>query len=189
MNEMIRIITADAETFKARFTPAEFVCVAQAAATVGIKLELIDGGLERMSPPMGGHIKMQTGIIAALLKACAGSSDIQAGVEVGVQLDEDSIVTCDVALLAITDFPDRFLTPSEVILAVEVSDATLARDQGPKRVKYAAAGIPEYWVVSIMRSVAHRYREPIDGDYALIDTIRFGEPLAVPGTDATITLS
>ena len=38
------------------------------------------------------------------------------------------------------------------------------------------------------RGVVHVYGEPVAGDYAQIATVRFGAPLAVPGTDATITL-
>ncbi len=76
-----------------------------------------------------------------------------------------------------------------MLLVVEIAETTLTRDMGTKRARYAAAGIPEYWVVDGARSVVHVHREPIDCDYALIHTARFGEPLAVPGTEATILLS
>ncbi|TCP73253.1 putative restriction endonuclease [Sphingomonas sp. PP-CE-1G-424] len=59
---------------------------------------------------------------------------------------------------------------------------------GPKRTDYASIGIENYWVVDGARSVVHVFGEPVDGDYAQVHTVRFGEPLAVPGTNATIII-
>ena len=59
---------------------------------------------------------------------------------------------------------------------------------GQKRVAYAAAGIPHYWVVDGERRVVHVFADPVPGDYAEVSTVRFGAPLAVPGTDRTIVL-
>jgi Uma2 family endonuclease len=83
---------------------------------------------------------------------------------------------------------NRILQPAEVELAVEVAETTLSRDMGMKRMKYAAAGIAHYWVIDGERSRVHVWGEPVNGDYAQIATVRFGEPLAVPGTDATIVI-
>ena len=80
------------------------------------------------------------------------------------------------------------LRASEILLMVEVSESTRERDIGMKRMKYATAGIPHYWVVDGERSVVHVHADPIEGDYADIGTVRFGHPLPVPGTDATITI-
>lgn len=172
----------------ARFSAAEFVQVASAADSLGIELELIDGELHRMTPPMGTHVEVHTSIIVALAKAVEGT-ELKAGVEVGVQLDPSSIVACDVALLRTQRFERRFFRPDELALVIEVADTSLRRDEGPKREAYALAGIAEYWVVDIVRAVVHRHRDPIEGVFAQVDTIRFGEPLAIPGTDATIALT
>jgi Uma2 family endonuclease len=107
--------------------------------------------------------------------------------EVGIDLGDNTVLACDAALLRAPLTDDRLLSPHDVGLVVEVAQTSLARDQGTKRVLYAAAAIPEYWVVDGDRAVVHVYREPLDGDYALISTVRFGEPLAVPGTGASIT--
>lgn len=82
-----------------------------------------------------------------------------------------------------------WLSPDDVQLLVEISVSTLGRDLGMKLSRYAAAGVEHYWVVDPKRSLIHLHSNPVDGDYANIATVRFGEPLAVPGTDATITLS
>ncbi len=52
----------------------------------------------------------------------------------------------------------------------------------------AAAGIAHHWVVDNDHAVIHVHGDLTDGDYALVETVRFGDLVAVPGTDATITL-
>ena len=187
MNQMTRIVAAPVAGFKARFSAAEFIRITEASTLQDIRLELIDGELERMSPPMGGHSLRQTDTIAALLQAVQGTA-LRAIVEVGIDLGEDTIVTADAAILSSRTAENRFFRPEELALVVEVAEATLDRDLGPKRVKYAAAGISDYWVVDGGRSVVHVFRAPRDGDYSEIDLVRFGQPLPVPGTGATITL-
>ncbi|WP_375243631.1 hypothetical protein [Sphingomonas parapaucimobilis] len=39
-----------------------------------------------------------------------------------------------------------------------------------------------------VRRVAHVYAEPVDGDYSKVHTVRYGEALPVPGSDAAVTL-
>ena len=80
------------------------------------------------------------------------------------------------------------LRPDEVALVVEIADTTLSHDLGLKCRKYAEAGVPVYWVVDASRAVVHVHAEPVEGDYVEIHTVRFGQPLAVPGTDRAITL-
>jgi Uma2 family endonuclease len=45
-------------------------------------------------------------------------------------------------------------------LVIEVSDETLAYDLGFKRLKYAQAGVPEYWVADIKRRRVLVFRDP-----------------------------
>lgn len=50
---------------------------------------------------------------------------------------------------------DRNPGPSEIALLVEVSDATLDFDLGPKARLYARAGIPENWALDIHARVVY----------------------------------
>ena len=67
-------------------------------------------------------------------------------------------------------------------LCAEVADETLADDLGPKRLEYAAAGLPEYWVLDVNARALHRFSELREGDYAKRDIVRSGETL----TSATL---
>jgi Uma2 family endonuclease len=57
----------------------------------------------------------------------------------------------DVALVVgdAEDYPDRHPSGADVLLVIEVSDATLAFDRGPKLRSYARAGIAQYWIVNL----------------------------------------
>lgn len=78
--------------------------------------------------------------------------------------------------------------PDEVALAVEIAETTLDRDLRLKCRKYAQAGVPAYRVVDGSRSAVHVHAEPVDGEHVDIHTVRFGQPLAVPGTGGPIAL-
>ena len=60
-------------------------------------------------------------------------------------------------------------------LLVEVSDTTLTDDLGHKRALYAAAVVPEYWVVDVFGRALHQYWAPADGAYARSAVVPFVE--------------
>jgi hypothetical protein len=66
---------------------------------------------------------------------------------------------------------------TDVLLLIEVSDSSLAFDQGVKLGLYARYGISEYWVVDIEGKRVVTYREPTASGYvrkaefAALDTV------------------
>ena len=185
MNQMTRIIAAPVQGYAARFTTAEFLRMIEAELFGDDKVELIEGELLRTPPPGNEHGRRQAMVVGRLFRV-ADESLVRA--EAGVELEEGTLVGFDAALLRVSVTGNRMLRPDEVTLVVEVAESTLSHDLGIKRRKYAQAGIAIYWVVDGTRSVVHVHADPVEGDYAEIHTVRFGQPLAVPGTDATITL-
>ena len=185
MNQMTRIVAAPAEGYAARFTTAEFLRMIEAGVFGDDKVELVEGELQRMPPPGNEHARFQADVVG-LLYGVAARGLVRG--EAGVELEEGTLVAFDAAVLRASVTGNRMLRPDDVTLVVEIAETSLARDLGVKRRKYAEAGIPTYWVVDGSRSVVHVHAEPIDGDYVDIHSVRFGQPLAVPGTDASITL-
>ncbi|RYD60521.1 MAG: Uma2 family endonuclease [Sphingomonadales bacterium] len=184
MNKPSARLEAD-RSFRARFTTAEFVRMGEFGAFDDMKVELVEGELERMNPPMNTHSARQTSVMIRLSKVL--DEALLRG-EIGIDLGNDTVLACDVAVLRIPVTGHRLLRPEEAHLIVEIAETTRSRDMGLKRVLYATAGIPHYWVVDGDRSVVHVYREPSGGDYSRVSTIGFGEPLDVPGIDATIVV-
>ncbi len=89
--------------------------------------------------------------------------------------------------------PDNFRyhpPAAEVVLVIEVADATLARDRGIKRRSYARAGIPVYWLINLIDCQVEVYADPDpaavpEPTYRRRDVYAGGAavPLAVPGRE------
>jgi Uma2 family endonuclease len=58
------------------------------------------------------------------------------------------------------DFEERHPGPKEIALLVEVADTTLRTDRTTKARIYAAAGVPEYWIVNLVDRQVEVYRDP-----------------------------
>ncbi|WP_312488471.1 Uma2 family endonuclease [Sphingomonas sp.] len=181
MNQLARL----SPDTRARFTSAEFLHMVESGAFDGMKVELIDGELARMNPPMNGHSAAQANVVFYLAQKIG---PVLVRGETGIVLNDSNVVSCDAALLRQTVTENRFLTPADILLVVEIAQTTQSRDLGLKRMLYARAGIPTYWAIDGMRRVIHVHAAPVDGEYTDVHTVRFGEPLAVPGCEAAITL-
>jgi Uma2 family endonuclease len=74
--------------------------------------------------------------------------------------------------------------PSNVMLAVEVSESSLNFDLGPKARLYARAGIPEYWVLDLNGDRLIVHRDPAGDAYGSVAAYAREEsvtPLSTPG--------
>lgn len=186
MNQMTRIGEPAVEEVRTRLTTAEFLHMNECGAFDDLKVELVDGELQVTQHPKNPHSMRQAELVFVLAQVTRIA--LVRG-EVGIDLGDDTLLGCDVALLREPVTEDRMLRPHDLALVVEVAESTRRRDLGMKRSKYAGAGVAVYWVVDGQHRVVHVHADPVDGDYVEVRTIRFGEPLPVPGTDATITLA
>ncbi len=72
---------------------------------------------------------------------------------------------------------------AEVLLLIEVADASLAHDRGEKADLYAAAGIQDYWLVNAVENTLEVHRDPQPGGYQSVQIFAACQsvhPLAVP---------
>ena len=58
-------------------------------------------------------------------------------------------------------YVERLPQAEDVALVVEISDASLSRNQGLKKSIYAQAGIPCYWLVNLVDRRIEEYTEPV----------------------------
>ncbi len=68
--------------------------------------------------------------------------------------------------------------PSDVLLLVEVADASGRYDRGVKLPLYANAGVPEVWVVDLAEQRLEVYRSPSSGGYGGMRELRAGDRVA-----------
>lgn len=59
----------------------------------------------------------------------------------------------------------RHPTPHDILLLIEVSDASLAYDREDKVPRYAKSGIPEVWLVAVDERQIEQYADCAQGQY------------------------
>ena len=74
----------------------------------------------------------------------------------------------------------------ELLPAVEIADSTAGFDLSRKALLYAAAVVPEYWVLDLQRRRLVAHREPSEAAYRL--TRWFAEPDTLALTNRTETV-
>jgi len=150
-------------------------------------VELIGGEIVQVPPQQTRHA---TGVYLAQV---ALSAVFRAGFLVRVQLPlalgQYSEPEPDVAVVA--GRPRDFVVdhPTSALLVVEIAEATLSFDRNTKASLYAAAGIPEYWIVNLVHRQLEMHREPgpmpearFDFGYRVRTIALPGEEVALPGT-------
>lgn len=78
--------------------------------------------------------------------------------------------------------------PSASVLLIEVSHTTLKHDR-LKRVVYAAAGVPEYWIVRVKDMTVEVYTDPRSDGYATCRVWRDGDvvrPTTIPDLEIAV---
>jgi len=119
------------------------------------KVELLDGVLVEMSPQGSQHLAAVTRLNMRLVPIAAA-----AGLVLSPQcpLDVLSPISLPEPDIAIAPDAGWDAYPVRAVLVIEVSMTSRAVDLGRKAAIYAAAGIPEYWVLDLTdrRLVVHR---------------------------------
>ncbi len=191
MNDVQRQLLK-AEEF-AGFTADDFLWMTKVGAFSDMagKIELVDGVITRMSPAKVSHFHYTRQVFHQLndIFGYEGRDGYIVGQVPSFQLSTISVREPDVAILRSPELADGWIPGDHLLLAVNVADTSLADDKGPRRLCYARALIPNYWVVDVNGRVIEAWSDPADGDYRQHRTIPFGEPVPVPGTDQTITLN
>jgi Uma2 family endonuclease len=147
------------------------------------RIELVHGELREMSPPGPDHSEAVSRLTdwstESVVKRIA---KIRIQDTVGIP-EQDSAPQPDIAWVKIRSYRDRHPLPGEVLLLIEVADSSVESDCGEKTELYAAAGIHDYWVVSLPERLVHVFRQPVGGIYAEHRTVGMGaelRPLACP---------
>lgn len=166
----------DIGMMRRRFTVAEY----QGMGEVGIfteddRVELIAGEIIEMSPIGLRHARC-VNRLNRILSRYAGP-EMLVGVQNPIYLPGESAPQPDLAMVYDRDSGDRWPTPAEVLLVIEVADSSLDYDRGTKLPLYAAAGIAEAWLVDLASGTVERYSDPHGGLYRLVARGQSGDTL------------
>lgn len=159
-----------------RFSRQDYERMAEAGVFEdSVRVELLDGKVVEMTPQGIEHGSAIRRLTSMLVVAYADSA------EVGVQLP-----------FAASDFsmpePDLCVTPGRVgkayaaraLLVVEVAASSLRHDRIVKATVYAAAQVPEYWLVDVKSECIEVFTEPMGDHYGACRVVRPGDRLPLP---------
>ena len=143
------------------------------------RVELIRGEIITMSP-QGRRHRAFIDNLTQLLGARLGGRAI-VSIQMPIVLSDDTEPEPDVQILRRRTVPykDREADADDALLLIEVGESSLAYDRSTKLRLYAAAGIPEYWVVDCVAESIEIHSTP-DGE-------RYRDVSRVDGV-ATVTL-
>lgn len=147
------------------------------------RVELIEGDIVDMAPIGWRHAGIVNNL-NRLMVIGAGEAAI-VSVQNPVRLSRTSEPQPDLLLLdPRTAHAQRLPEPADVLLLIEVADATLSYDRTVKADLYARHGIVETWIVDAQRACIEVLRVPRDGRYVERSVAAGAQvlaPAALPG--------
>lgn len=139
------------------------------------RVELLDGAIVGMSPKGAPHEATIDRLVAILVTTLQGRARVRVqGTFAASQFSEPEP---DLLVMPDRDYDDAH--PDQAFLVIEVADSSLRKDRGPKARIYAAAGVPEYWIVNLLESVVEVHLAPTDAGYARIDRATRGDTITL----------
>jgi len=159
-----------------RFTATQYELLGEfGILNEDIHMELINGEIIVMSAIGRRHARCVNQVTLLLSRTVPDGLFVH--VQNPVQLDSVNVPELDLAVIIDRGPDSPAVTAADTLLIIEVSDSTLAYDQGEKRASYAAAGIPEYWVVNLPDATLTRYTRPVGKTYTETAIAQSGETL------------
>jgi Uma2 family endonuclease len=164
-----------------RFTVAEYHRMGEAGILAeDDRVELLDGEIVEMTPIGPAHASV-VGRLTHLFSRMVGERGL-VWVQNPIDLaDADSEPQPDVVLL--TPRVDFYVTahpaPADVLLLVEVMDASAERDRRLKLPLYARAAIREVWLVDLGAERIEVHRQPDADEYRQTHLLRRGESTTI----------
>ncbi|MCL4858824.1 MAG: Uma2 family endonuclease [Caldilineaceae bacterium] len=130
------------------------------------KIELIDGEIRQMAPVDSVHTASVKRLNRLLMEQLGQRFII--GVQDPIRLNDLNEPQPDLSVLHWHDdfYEQQHPMPGDVLILVEVANTSLAYDRAEKLPRYAAAGIPEVWLVDVAHRTVEQYAQPVNGQYA-----------------------
>jgi Uma2 family endonuclease len=165
-----------------RFTVDEYHRMGEAGIlSASDRVELIDGEIIEMAPIGVRHARQVTRIATRLTTLIGDRAVVS--VQNPVRLSEISEPQPDISVLR--PGPDLFREthpgPSDILLVIEVGDASANLDRRVKLPLYARAGVAEVWLGDLQANRIDVYREPIEDRYTSAAPLEGSDQMAVPG--------
>lgn len=173
---------------RARLTVDDFLLLDRSGAFAGYaKTELLDGEILVVNAQHRPHMFVKSELAYRLRRTLeAAGSTLFVGTEGSVALSANDLPEPDIVVTS-EPLGEGPVPAASIALIVEVAHTTLALDMGTKRVAYARAGIPEYWVADVEGKALHQMWDPIGDAFTGQRRVPFGSPF-IAATLAGLTI-
>lgn len=145
------------------------------------RVELLNGQLSEKSPMSPEHAQIVRWLTTRLIRAIdPGVADV--GAQLPLRLPPLSMPEPDIAIIPAGNYAHAH--PTDAFLVIEIAVSSLRLDLGTKAELYAAAGLPEYWVLDLPARTAHIHHSPTGTGYASCRQVTHGNasPAGARGT-------
>jgi Uma2 family endonuclease len=134
------------------------------------RVELIRGQIIQMGPVGSKHAACVRKIDALFNKLLPEEQAIVSS-QNPIRIPDFSEPEPDIAVLRYREdyYAEGHPGPEDILLIIEVSDATYDYDKQMKMPIYAEAGIPEYWIVNLNTNEIEAYHNPEEGKYLMME--------------------
>jgi Uma2 family endonuclease len=177
--------TAEDLIHRHRYTVEDYYRMAE----VGIlapdaRVELLEGEVIEMPPIGAPHAAVVTDLQTLLIGAVGGDAIVRVQNPVRLGLHDEP--QPDIALVKppASKYRHRHPAAPDVLLLIEVVDTSLRYDREVKLPLYAGKGIPETWLLDLVRRELTRYRRPSATGYTDWELLGNLVAVPVPGLDA-----
>ena len=171
----------DVEVTRRQFTVDEYMKMIDAGILDRADhVELIEGDILQMAPIGPSHASC-VAMLTRQLVVGVGDRGLVVP-QMTLPLGPRSAPEPDLTVLRPRQMPYReaWATPADVLLLIEVFDASLRRDLVLKAPLYARAGIPEVWVVDVPRQCVLVHRDPREERFTSVREVGRGG-VVIPG--------
>ena len=155
---------------------------------VNRRVELLNGLVLKMAPGGPEHADLSTDADELFAAQAQGRYRVRVAKPITITAT-GSEPEPDIALVRRQAYRQGHPTPADVFLIIEFAQSSLTKDTEEKRQVYAAAGIPDYWVVNLQDAELLVYRQPEAEDYQSLERLQNGQisPLAFPDIEMLVT--
>jgi Uma2 family endonuclease len=137
------------------------------------RIELLGGALVTMSPQKAPGAHATSWLTRVLLRALDDRAEIRC--QLPIAISPHSEPEPDLAVVPLGDYHDAH--PRTAHLLIEVAETSMAKDRNVKARIYAAARIPECWIVDLRHRLVEVHTDPSRGRYRTLR--RFGPTDAI----------
>ncbi|SRR6266508_6612972 len=166
-----------------RCTRDEYYRMAEAGLFGDERVELLDGEIITMSPQNTPHASTVYRLDSRLQQQIGNATCIRC--QLPIVLNDWSEPEPDIAVCVPDpdDYGRAHPQPGQILLLIEVSDASFPYDRGQKTIAYAASGIPELWIVNLpdRRIDVLTDPDPVSQRYQQQGYVVEGDVLLLPG--------